>query len=136
MSLPRTIDRLARAIKREAARNPDFAGRLEAILAAHVSRRPLPVDLDVADALGPEEAEAESATAPDINPVAIAGGQGGEALAALLADQSVQALRALATEHNLDPAGELADADQEATVAHIVAAALRRVERDRKLFDY
>jgi len=135
MSLNRTIDRLTRAIKREAARNPGFSDKHNAILAAHSSRRYEPEDAPPEAAVAP----AAPAAAPlDINPVAIVSSLGGDVLAAALAEDgvSLDALRALAAEHNLDPAGELADADKAAAVAHIVAAAARRVERDKKLFDY
>lgn len=137
MSLNRTIDRLARAIKREAARNPGFAQKLEAVFAAHTSRR-AESDEGEGDLALAAPAAPDVVAAPDLNPVAIVSAQGADMLAAALAGDvyTSDALRALANEHNLDPAGELADADKETIVAHIVAAAVRRVERDKKLFDY
>lgn len=141
MSLNRTIDRLARAIKREAARNPGFAHKLNAIFEAHTSRRAefdeIEAEIEAVAPPSPPSAAPRVAT-PDLNPVAIVSAQGGETLAVALASEvyTSDALRALAAEHNLDPAGELADADKETIVAHIVAAAVRRVERDKKLFDY
>jgi hypothetical protein len=64
--------------------------------------------------------------------------QGEEALAALLADPAFTraGLLALAQEHNLDPAGETPGMGREQLARHIVANAKRRVERDKKLFDY
>lgn len=142
MSLNRTIDRLARAIKREAARNPGFAHKLNAIFEAHTSRRAEfdEIEVEIRAEIGAAAPPAPPArvVTPDLNPVAIVSAQGAETLAVALASEvyTSDALRALAAEHNLDPAGELADADKEAIVAHIVAAAVRRVERDKKLFDY
>jgi len=138
MSLNRTIDRLARAIKREAARNPGFAAKLDAVLAAHTSRRADDDAREAADAAEAAVAAAAAMAPPDINPIALVSADGADALAAALASDvwTADALRALANEHNLDPADELAEADKTDAMAHIVAAALRRVERDRKLFDY
>ena len=135
MSLNRTIDKLARALKREAARNPDFADKLDAIFAAHVSRRPAqPTSKPAATPV----IEPDAVDAPAINPIAIVSASGADMLAAELASEiyTQDALRALAVEHNLDPAGELDDADKDSIIAHIVAQAARRVERDRRLFDY
>jgi len=132
MSVARTIDKLARALKREAARNPEFADKLDAIFSAHVSRRtPSP-------AAAREVEEAEETAAPSINPIAIVSAHGADMLAAELESDvyTHAALKALADEHNLDPAGELEGADKATMIAHIVAAAQRRVERDKKLFDY
>lgn len=140
MSLNRTLDRLTRAIKREAARNPGFADKLDTILSAHTSRRAEgedgEIETDAPEA--PPVVAPPQFVAPDLNPVAIVSAQGADMLAAALSGDvyTSDALRALANEHNLDPAGELADADKETIIAHIVAAAVRRVERDRKLFDY
>ncbi len=138
MSVNRTIDRLTRAIKREAARNPGFAQKLDAIFEAHTSRRAESGDLEAETDLESAPAAPEIVAAPDLNPVAIVSAQGADALAVALAGDvyTSDALRALANEHNLDPAGELVDADKDTIVAHIVAAAVRRVERDKKLFDY
>lgn len=129
MSLSKTIDRLARAIRVEAKRNPEFAAKLEEIFAAHAARG-APAE--------PAAPAPQPAPALRINPVAIVSRQGPDALAATLTapDFTEAALRALVTEHNLDPAGETGGLGREALAAHIVAQAKRRVERDRKLFDY
>ncbi len=132
MSLSRTIDRLARAIRQEARRNRAFAERLEKILAAHVSRAPDQIEPQL------DGEEAALPAAPTINPIALVSREGAAALCEILRAESFtkDLMRALVSEHNLDPAGETGDLDREALAAHIVAQAQRRVERDRKLFDY
>jgi len=144
MSLNKTLDRLFDEIRREARRNPDFADRLDGVLRAHVSRRDVAEDaLDAADeakAQAPAEVVEKSpeivVAAPALNPVGLYQREGADALAAALADQDRDALTALIAEHNLDPTGEAGDLDRDALAAHVIAQAQRRVERDRKLFDY
>lgn len=144
MSLSRTIDRLARAIRVEAKRNPEFARRLEEIFAAHAARAPerdAPPQPEIA-AEPPHEpppaSKPAAAPAPRLNPVAIVSRQGADALQQALQspEMTETALRALVAEHNLDPAGETGALGREALADHILAQAKRRVERDRKLFDY
>lgn len=139
MSLNKTLERFFDEVRREARRNPAFADRLDAVLQAHASRRDIAEEnLEEATAPIPEETE-EAASAPlEINPIGLLQREGADALRATLDDPSVDlgALRALVAEHNLDPGGEAEALDKEALVAHIVAFAERRAERDRKLFDY
>ncbi|MBI1186832.1 MAG: hypothetical protein GC206_05785 [Alphaproteobacteria bacterium] len=155
MSLNRSLDRFFSEIRREAKRNPDFADRLDAALRAHASRR----DVDEAAIAAGDEPEAEvaaaveaaakpsskpkpapapsaKAAAPAINPVGILQKGGEDALEEALISQNRDALLALVEEHNLDPSGEADRLDREALQAHVVAQAKKRVERDRKLFDY
>jgi hypothetical protein len=133
MSLVGAIDRLARVLRQEVKRNPDFADRLEAALLSHSSRRPPPSAAAFADV----EADEPEAT-PDINPAAIFARDGAKGLEAALAPFAHlrPALLALIAEHNLDPAGEADALDTDDLVAHILREAERRVERDKKLFDY
>ncbi|MGE0044769.1 MAG: hypothetical protein AB7T08_03330 [Hyphomonadaceae bacterium] len=152
MSLNKSLDRLFNEIRREARRNPEFADRLDAILRTHDSRR------DVADeVIEAVEAEEESAPAvpapappppatkpkkraaappPDINPVGLFQRGGEDALEEALISHNRDALLALIAEHNLDPGGEAAALSRDDLQAHVVAAAKRRAERDKKLFDY
>lgn len=146
MSLNKTLDRLFDEIRREARRNPDFADRLDSVLRAHSSRRDVAEEAaeaiaqEAAPALAPEPAskpaDAIVVAAPALNPVGLYQREGAEALAAALADQDREALAALIAEHNLDPTGEAGGLDRDALAAHVVAQAARRVERDKKLFDY
>lgn len=145
MSLARALAELFKAIRDEAGTNPDFALKLEQALAVYkpskrakqaarerVAPRPAPPPVSPA----PTQ---RAAPPPDgVNPVAMLQQQGEEALRAELAgeDYSAEALAALAAEHNLDPAGEAADADKSGWIEQIVAQAKRRVARDSKLFDY
>lgn len=138
MSLNRTLDRLFNAIRLEARRNPDFADRLDAILRAHDSQREID-DAVAAEALNdaPVAEEAPAAIAPpEINPVGVFQSGGEDALKGALAREGRDALMALIAEHNLDPAGETAELDRDGLQAHVIAQAKRRVERDKKLFDY
>lgn len=141
MSLSRTITRLAAEVRREARRNPEFADRLDAVLRAHVRRGGETPAEAVAEALAAEAAPAPApepapAPAPDLNPVALFTRSGADALKAALDALPEPALAHLLGEHHLDPAGATSGQPKEAVVAHIVAQAQRRVERDRKLFDY
>lgn len=150
MSLNKTLDRLFDEIRREAKRNPDFANRLDAVLQRHESRRDVPEDViaDVAqaDTPAPEPKKGKAAKAaeappakpqpPAINPAGMFKKEGEDALTAALVKLDLEALRALVAEHNLDPAGDTAEMDEAELVAHIVAQAKRRAERDEKMFDY
>ncbi|HYD87983.1 MAG TPA: hypothetical protein VEA80_10945 [Vitreimonas sp.] len=73
---------------------------------------------------------------PAINPAGLYKKEGDDALTAALVALDAAALHALVSEHNLDPAGETAAMDEAELVAHIVAQAKRRAERDEKMFDY
>lgn len=155
MSLNKTLDRLFDEIRREAKRNPDFADRLDAVLRLHESRR------DVADEVVEEVAKDEAANvppassrqkktpvketagkmpavqqAPSLNPAGLYKKSGEDALTKALAAQDLGALRALVSEHNLDPSGVTPALTRDELAAHIVAQAKRRAERDEKMFDY
>jgi len=148
MSLNKTLDRLFDEIRREAKRNPDFADRLDAVLQRHDSRRDVPDEVltDVA----PEEAPAKKVkaakapvveapaakAAPALNPAGVFKKDGEDALTAALVTLDAASLNALVVEHNLDPAGETPGMDEAELVAHIVAQAKKRAERDEKMFDY
>ncbi len=140
MSVARTLLRLAREVRREAKRNPEFAARLDAVFQAHESQRELPDALIEEVKRGDDvvETESEAPPPPDLNPVGLFAREGADGLKAALIDNALdaEALRALILEHNLDPGGEAEDLDRAALVAHIVATAERRVQRDRKMFDY
>ena len=144
MSLNKSLNRLFDEIRREARRNEAFADRLDAVLRAHDSERDVP-DAVLEDVLrgeterGPPVRGGREARAPDhtaLNPVALYSRDGAEALKAALIELPEGALAHLVGEHNLDPAGAAADLAKPDLVDHIVAQAARRVERDRKLFDY
>ncbi|MFT3729722.1 MAG: hypothetical protein QM759_18005 [Terricaulis sp.] len=159
MSLNKTLDRLFDEIRREAKRNPDFADRLDAVLRLHDSRRDVADDVveDVAreaeaapagktgkrraQAPAPvssatAQASATSTEAPGINPVGLFKREGEDGLTAALTKHNIGELRALLTEHNLDPSGDAASFTYDELAAHIVAQAKRRAERDEKMFDY
>ena len=158
MSLNKTLDRLFDEIRREAKRNPDFADRLDAVLRLHESRRDVPDDVveaivaeDVVltppPARVPVEEPAPEAKKPAkpaggrrmlelLNPVGLYKREGEDALVAMLAKANTETLRALVSEHNLDPSGETEAMEDSALTAHIVAQAKRRAERDEKMFDY
>ena len=165
MSLNRTLDRLFEEIRREAKRNPDFADRLDAVLRLHESRRDVP-DATLEEAARPptsEEApeaaakpkrrravppaEAEPATKPQakaaavqeppaLNPAGLYKKSGAEALSKALASRDLGALRALVSEHNLDPSGVTPSLTRDELASHILAQAKRRAERDERMFDY
>ncbi len=153
MSLNKSLNRLFDEIRREARRNDAFADRLDAIFLAHASARDVDAALVEAERQAPELQERASppartladlggvtekapAGAPDLNPVACYVRDGADALKVALSALPKDALTQLLGEHNLDPAGATAGLAKPALVEHIVAQAARRVERDRKLFDY
>ncbi|MDX2235457.1 MAG: hypothetical protein NW200_13250 [Hyphomonadaceae bacterium] len=141
MSLNRTLNRIFDEVRREAKRNPAFADRLEAVILAHASARDVPesvlAEIGRDEQRGPDAAVPEPASqAADLNPIASYTRDGAEALQAALSDLPESALTHLVSEHNLDPAGVAAGLPKSALIAHIVAQAARRIERDRKLFDY
>lgn len=150
MSLNKTLDRLFDEIRREAKRNPAFADRLDAVLRGHESRRDVDAAL-VAQLAEPEAVEpppgravkdkaklapAAPVAAPAINPAGLFKRAGEDALTEALAALDLSALHALVGEHNLDPAGVTAAMDGAELIAHIVAQAKKRAERDEKMFDY
>ena len=143
MSLAKKLRRFFAEVRREAKRNPAFAARLESALDALAPDDLLDddeADLDgaeAADGLGEGMASgAGGYMALEVNPVAIARRDGADALAAVLADLPETALRGLIAEHNLDPAEETVRQKKEALAAHIVRQAVRRIQRDAKLFEY
>mgnify|MGYP006908307494 CR=1 FL=1 len=163
MSLNKTLDRLFDEIRREAKRNPAFADRLDAVLRLHQSRREVsdaivedlaqtstaaaePVPAKPAKATrqakpapaepAPVEAQAQAAPPAALNPAGLYKREGEDVLTEALAALDLEALRALVEEHNLDPSGATAGMDAAELVAHIVAQAKRRAERDEKMFDY
>ena len=166
MSLNKTLDRLFDEIRREAKRNPDFANRLDAVLRLHDSRRDVPdgVVEEVASSSpasgggadsGAKPVEAEGRVgppppkpitaptrakkgepAPDINPAGLFKREGEDALRTALQGQKLTALRALVSEHNLDPGGVTSTLTRDELATHIVAQAKRRAERDEKMFNY
>lgn len=157
MSLNKTLDRFFDEIRREAKRNPDFANRLDAVLRLHDSRRDVPdgVTAEIAaedvvlapppaaEAEKPKPAAAKPAKPASgrrmlelLNPVALYKREGEAALVAMLAKANTETLRALVSEHNLDPSGETEALEDGALAAHIVAHAKRRAARDEKMFDY
>ena len=77
-----------------------------------------------------------AAAAPALNPAGLYSKGGEDALRTALADQKLGALRALVTEHNLDPGGVTSVLTRDELAEHIVAQAKRRAERDDKMFDY
>jgi hypothetical protein len=142
MSLNRTLRRLFVEVRREARRNPEFAARLDAALRAHGAagdvgspalETPLPT-LERSTAVA--EGAGGSAAMPELNPVALLVRDGEDALTEALIALPDAALQRLLSEHNLDPAGAAEGLAGPNLVAHIVAQAQKRVERDRKLFDY
>ena len=153
MSLNKTLNRLFDEIRREAKRNEAFADRLDAVLRAHDSARDVSADLIEQERRAPEmqerapqsarsladlgaDARPAAGASSEINPVAFYTRDGAEALKAALAALPKDALTQLLGDHNLDPAGAAAGLAKPALVEHIVAQAQKRVERDRKLFDY
>lgn len=140
MSLNKSLNRLFDEIRREAKRNPDFADRLDAIFRVHESARDVAddvVDAARADAVeAPVAAPEPAAPREELNPVAFFTREGADALKVALTKFTKPALEDLLAEHNLDPAGAAAGLPKPALVDHIIAQAQKRVERDRKLFDY
>jgi hypothetical protein len=132
-SLSKKLRRLFTEVRREAKRNPHFAARLEAALDAAVT------DPDDGPGLLEDPADgAEDGALPtlDVNPVAIARREGLDGLLAALDGLPETALRGLILEHNLDPADEADGLAADGLVDLIARQAARRIERDRKLFDY
>jgi hypothetical protein len=162
MSLNRALTELFKAIREEAARNPEFAARLGEAIAIYKppkrKRKPAPApapppakpfDLEASLARAPlPEAEDAAAVAedqvfsplaaPSLNPIAFFSREGEDALRQELNGQaySREALAALVAEHNLDPAGAAEGADKAGLIEQIVAQAKKRVARDKALFDY
>lgn len=126
MSVLRTLDRLHRAVRLEAKRNPAFAARLEHALRAFSQP-------EAPDDPGPDDV---AIAAPVLNPTALLGKDGEDALRAALQACDDGAIRALLAEHNLDPAGLAAALDGADLREHVVVQAKKRIERDKKLFDY
>lgn len=134
MSLNKTLNRLFDEVRREAKRNPAFADRLDAAIRAHASAR----EIDERN-LDSDDSPIEPAPAPlatDLNPLALFTREGPDALRMTLAALPDETLFGLIGEHNLDPAGTAADLAGHDLVEHIVSQAEKRVERDRKMFDY
>lgn len=73
---------------------------------------------------------------PTLNPAGLYKKGGAEALSKALASRDLGALRALVSEHNLDPSGVTPSLTRDELAAHILAQAKRRAERDDKMFDY
>jgi hypothetical protein len=71
-----------------------------------------------------------------LNPAGLYKREGEDALTAALASLDQAALRALITEHNLDPSGVTGAMEDAELATHIIAQAKRRAERDDKMFDY
>ncbi len=138
MSLNRTLDRLFDEIRREAKRNPAFAARLDAVLQGHQSNRAIDEAVRTEIETPMEGAPTHAPAPPEINPVGLYQRAGADVLRAALEAPDVDeaALRALIEEHNLDPGGDSAAHDAPELVALILDRAARRVERDRKLFEY
>jgi hypothetical protein len=141
MSLARALAELFKAIRDEAGSNPDFALKLEQALAVYKpSKRAKQAARErVAPRPAPMASPAKTPRPSfEVNPVALLTQRGEDALRTELAGEaySAEALAALAAEHNLDPAGEAADADKSGWIEQIVVQAKRRVARDSKLFDY
>ncbi len=150
MSLNKTLDRLFDEVRREAKRNPDFADRLDAVLRLHDSRREVAEEIveavaraeDAPPAIIPAAPQPPTPTpppigpAPDLNPAGLYKRKGEDALTEALVALDLAALQGLVAEHNLDPSGVTAEMDAAELVAHIVAQAKKRAERDDKMFDY
>ncbi|MDZ4776181.1 MAG: hypothetical protein SGJ23_05275 [Alphaproteobacteria bacterium] len=144
MSLNKSLNRLFDEIRRETKRNPEFADRLDAIFRVHESAREVPdevvqaarVDDETPAPIVPVETPQASASRQELNPVAFFTREGADALKVALTGFTKPALEHLVSEHNLDPAGATAGLPKPALVEHIIAQAQKRVERDRKLFDY
>jgi hypothetical protein len=134
--LNKTLDKLFAEIRREAKRNHAFADRLEAVILAHASARNVPEAL--VEAARGDEGDNQSARPPvlSLNPVAHFVSHGAEDLKAQLKSAAPAQLKAMIEEHNLDPAGETKSLGPDALIAHILAQAKKRVDRDKKMFDY
>lgn len=144
MSLNRTLERLFRAIRCEVARNPAFAGELEAALREYRPRigpaRPLaspPKPVLAASPAGTKPMVSRPAKTL-LNPIAFARREGVDGLRGELLSgvYDEAALRVLLEEHNLDPAGAARDEAFAELVERLTEQARRRLERDQKLFAY
>jgi hypothetical protein len=131
VSVLRTLDRLHRVVRLEAKRNPAFAARLEHALRAYANP-------ELGDDPNTDEAPPAAPTVElaQFNPTALLGKGGEDALREALAPLGDNEIRALLAEHNLDPAGLGAALNGPDLADHVVAQARKRIERDKKLFDY
>jgi hypothetical protein len=143
MSVSRTLDRFLAEVRREAKRNPAFAERLDAVFRVHASGRAVDegllaeVEAESTQPAEPSVFDAAPEVAPSgLNPHAVFAKDGEGGLRAAVAGLSAAALEALIAEHNLDAAGKAKAGDVMSLTDQIVAAAKRRSERDKKLFDY
>ncbi len=144
MSLNRTLERLFRAIRCEVARNPAFAGELEAALREYRPRigPPRPMAGPPRPVPAPNQAAAKPPIScppkPLLNPIAFARREGVDGLRGELLSgvYDEAALRVLLEEHNLDPAGAARDEGFPELVERLTEQAQRRLERDQKLFAY
>jgi hypothetical protein len=144
MSVNRTLDRFLTEIRREAKRNQAFAERLDAVFRAHSSGRDVSEEALEAVTAEPEATSPSppvSHAPPPVvlpNPVGLLQKEGEAGLRATLCAKGVtaEALRRLIAEHNLDPAGQADSAPKPALIDLIAAAAQKRIDRDKKLFDY
>lgn len=127
MNLNRTLERLFRSVRAEAARNPAFAAELERALSEFRPRRA------PARRVAPPP---EPPKPPPINPIAALRRDGAAGLRAALAPLSAPQLLALLAEHNLDPSGAGVSEAAPELVERLVKAAERRVARDQSLFAY
>lgn len=151
MSLNRTLERVFRAIRCEVARNPAFAGELEAALREYRPRRGPPRPMTsppkpIASSPMPVAAPIQAGTKPPalrppkplLNPIAFARREGVDGLRGELLSGAYDeaALRVLLEEHNLDPAGAAREEGFAELVERLTDQAQRRLERDQKLFAY
>jgi hypothetical protein len=136
MSLPKKLRRFFAEVRREAKRNPAFAARLESALDALAPDDLLDDEDEAETETTIAEAADEDDAALDVNPVAIARREGADGLRQVISGLPETALRGLIAEHNLDPADQSPGLRKDALVDLIVMQAHRRIERDRKLFDY
>lgn len=136
--LPKKLRRFFNEVRREAKRNPDFAARLDRALDALAPDSLLDDEDDHIDGVDALDLDIIAPPEPAfvVNPLAIVRRDGADALRDALHDVPLTALRGLVLEHNLDPAGETGAMDESALIGHIVRQAARRIERDKKLFDY
>lgn len=134
-SLSKKLRRLFTEVRREAKRNPVFAARLESALDTAAADFASRMD-SVANDSGEDDDFLGQETTIDVNPVAIAQRVGADGLLAELDGLPETALRGLIAEHNLDPAEETGGLQRPALADHIVRQAMKRIERDRRLFEY
>jgi len=104
---------------------------------AKAKRRNAPLSQPAAQSgSSPAGGGASQAATPALNPAGVYKKDGEDALTAALVSLDSASLLALVSEHNLDPADETPGMGEAELVAHIVAQAKRRAERDEKMFDY